>query len=112
MNNDWGRGGMNPLQTDPYFLTRESSVKIGIAIAILLCSQSFIHGQGLPKLPGERLTPEVIKAQIAALKAPKVAWREIDWKSCLIDGLKEAREQKKPIIFWIFIDRPADDARC
>lgn len=57
-------------------------------------------------------TPEYLKAEIDAMKAPKVAWREIDWKSCLIEGLKESRDKKKPIVLWVFIDRPIDDARC
>jgi hypothetical protein len=51
-------------------------------------------------------------ADIEALKAAKVAWREIAWKSCLLEGLKESRAQNKPALLWVFIDRPADDARC
>ena len=39
-------------------------------------------------------------------------WREIAWKSCLLEGLKESRAQKKPVLLWVFIDRPIDDARC
>ena len=57
-------------------------------------------------------TPETIQARIDALRAPRVAWREISWKSCLLDGLREARKQGKPVLLWVFIDRPADDARC
>lgn len=57
-------------------------------------------------------TPESLQARIDALKAPHVAWREIAWKSCLLDGLREAREKGKPVLLWVFIDRPADDARC
>jgi hypothetical protein len=57
-------------------------------------------------------TPEALKAEIEALKATKVAWREIAWKSCLLEGLKESREKKKPVLLWVFIDRPIDDARC
>lgn len=57
-------------------------------------------------------TLEALKADIEALKVPKVAWREIGWKSCLIEGLKESRETKKPVLLWVFIDRPIDDARC
>jgi len=53
-----------------------------------------------------------LKSKIDALKSPNVAWRQIQWKSCLLDGLKESREKKKPLMLWIFIDRPADDARC
>ena len=57
-------------------------------------------------------TPETLKADIDALKAAKVAWREIAWKSCLLEGLKEARAKNKPALLWVFIDRPIDDARC
>ena len=57
-------------------------------------------------------TPDALKAEIEALKAAKPAWREIAWKSCLLEGLKESREKKKPVLLWVFIDRPIDDARC
>ncbi len=57
-------------------------------------------------------SPEALAAEIAALRAEKPAWREITWRSCLLEGLREAREKKKPAILWVFIDRPADDARC
>ena len=56
--------------------------------------------------------PEALQAEIEALKAPKVAWREIAWKSCLLEGLKESRAKNKPALLWVFIDRPTDDARC
>ena len=57
-------------------------------------------------------TPEALLAEIEELKAAKVAWREIAWKSCLIEGLRESRDKKKPVMLWVFIDRPADDGRC
>ena len=57
-------------------------------------------------------TPQALKAEIEAMRAAKVAWREIAWKSCLIEGLRESRDKKKPVLLWIFIDRPIDDARC
>jgi len=57
-------------------------------------------------------TPDSLQAEIEGLKVAKVAWREIVWKSCLLEGLKESREKKKPVLLWVFIDRPADDARC
>jgi hypothetical protein len=60
----------------------------------------------------ESITPDALKAEIEALKSSKVAWREIAWKSCLLEGLKESREKKKPVLLWVFIDRPIDDARC
>jgi hypothetical protein len=63
--------------------------------------------------PAHKVTsPESLKAEIDALKAPRVAWREIAWKSCLLEGLAESRARNKPVLLWVFIDRPADDARC
>jgi hypothetical protein len=55
---------------------------------------------------------DALTAEIDAMKAPNVAWREIAWKSCLIEGLKESRDKKKPVVLWVFIDRPIDDERC
>lgn len=57
-------------------------------------------------------SPDALKAEIEALRAPAVAWRGIPWKSCLLEGLKESREKNKPLMLWVFIDRPIDDARC
>ena len=57
-------------------------------------------------------TPEALKAEIEALQAAKPAWRDIAWKSCLLEGLKESRAKNKPALLWVFIDRPLDDARC
>ena len=57
-------------------------------------------------------TPEALKEQVETLKVARVAWRQIAWKSCLLEGLKESRQQKRPVLLWVFIDRPLDDARC
>src|SRR5437868_14671855 len=46
-------------------------------------------------------TPEALQAEIEALKPGKVAWREIAWKSCLLEGLKESRAQGKPVLLWV-----------
>ena len=53
-----------------------------------------------------------LQAEVDSLKKKDVAWREIQWKTCLLEGLKASREQKKPLMLWIFIDRPIDDERC
>jgi hypothetical protein len=58
------------------------------------------------------VTPEACQAQIEALKPAKLAWRQIAWKSCLLEGLQEAKAKDKPVLLWVFIDRPTDDARC
>lgn len=57
-------------------------------------------------------TPGQLERAIERLYAPGVAWRKISWRSCLLEGLRESRRTSKPILLWIFIDRPADDARC
>ena len=78
---------------------------------VLLCAGvSWAQGAAGPaqKAP----TPEALRAEIEALKAAKVAWREIAWKTCLLEGLQESRAQGKPVLLWVFIDRPAADARC
>ena len=60
----------------------------------------------------EPMSPEALQAEVDALKVDKVAWRRIGWKTCLLEGLKESREKHKPLMLWIFIDRPIDDERC
>ena len=57
-------------------------------------------------------SPDDLIAQVKALKQDEVAWRKIGWRTCLLEGLAESRAQKKPIVLWIFIDRPIDDERC
>ncbi len=62
-------------------------------------------------LPGP-LSLEAIREQVKGLKKDDVAWRKIQWKTCLLDGLQASRQQNKPIMLWIFIDLPIDDERC
>ncbi|HLJ09989.1 MAG TPA: hypothetical protein VKU82_02310 [Planctomycetaceae bacterium] len=69
-------------------------------------------GQQVPRSATTPATPDALQAEIEALRASKVAWREIAWKSCLLDGLTESRARGKPALLWVFIDRPSDDARC
>jgi hypothetical protein len=77
-----------------------------VSIALMCCGISWAQGE--KKAP----TPDELRKTIEAMKAPKVAWREIAWKKCLLEGLKESRAKKKPVLLWVFIDRPFDDARC
>lgn len=53
-----------------------------------------------------------LRVQVEDIRATDVAWRKIEWKTCLLEGLRQSREQRKPIVLWIFIDRPIDDERC
>lgn len=60
----------------------------------------------------EQSSIDEVRAEVAAMKVHDVEWRKIAWKTCLLDGLKASREEQKPIMLWIFIDRPIDDERC
>ena len=60
----------------------------------------------------EARSPAEIMEEIEALRVDDVPWREIQWKTCLLEGLRESNAQHKPVMLWIFIDRPFDDERC
>jgi hypothetical protein len=77
------------------------------SVAVLLPSAWVQAAAPSAKRPA---TPEGLLAEIESLKEGKVAWRGIAWKSCLLEGLKKSREEKKPVLLWVFIDRPTDDA--
>ena len=57
-------------------------------------------------------TPDELEAEVSSLREQKVAWRKIEWKTCLLDGLAASRAEAKPMLFWCHIDLPADDKRC
>ena len=78
----------------------------------LLCAGIAWAEEAAPRPARKTPSPKALQAEIESLKAAKVAWREIAWKSCLLDGLKESRDENKPALLWVFIDRPTDDARC
>ncbi len=59
-----------------------------------------------------QLTDDELSARVRELQVRDVAWRKIPWTSCLLDGLRTARREKKPLLLWVFIDRPVDDTRC
>ena len=83
------------------------------AVAIALAAfAGTAWAQPSPVAEKKPATPEALRAKVEAMKAAKVAWREIAWKSCLLEGLRESRAHNKPALLWIFIDRPVDDARC
>ena len=65
-----------------------------------------------PPAKPEFKSREKLRAEIEAMIVKDVAWRMIPWKTCLLDGIAASKKEKKPIIFWVFIDRPVDDKRC
>ena len=82
--------------------------KLAVIGGVTLMCAGIAWAQQAPKAP----TLDALAAEVAALKATKVAWREIAWKSCLLQGLQESRARNKPALLWVFIDRPIDDERC
>jgi hypothetical protein len=82
------------------------------ALGLVLCAMP-VWAQGPVSSTTRRVeTPEALQSEIGALRAVGVAWREIPWKTCLLEGLEESRVSGKPVLLWVFIDRPIDDARC
>jgi hypothetical protein len=66
-----------------------------------------------PAKPSQEIkSHEQLVADVESLRVAEVAWRSIPWRTCLVEGIRESRLQHKPIMLWIFIDRPIDDARC
>ena len=83
------------------------------ATSMLLASLfSMGWNQARPVPVTEAASPEALKAEIEALKPAQLAWREIKWRTCLLEGLKEAREKKKPILLWVVGPGDALDGRC
>jgi hypothetical protein len=88
-------------------------MKAMVAVLGLVLGAGLVWAEGPTDSNARRLpTPEALQAEIGALKAVDVAWRAIPWKTCLLEGLEESRATGKPVLLWIFIDRPTDDARC
>lgn len=62
------------------------------------------------------ITPELTAAELEKavrnLHVDDVPWRKIDWETNLVRGLQRSRLERKPLVIWVFIDRPIDDERC
>jgi hypothetical protein len=83
-----------------------------VAGSVALLLAGIVWAQETPGPSTHEQSPAALQAEIEHLKAPRVAWRQIAWKTCLLEALKESRDKKKPVLLWAFIDRPVDDARC
>jgi hypothetical protein len=89
--------------------TMMRATAVGSVVALLA---SALWAGAAPRPKEQANSPEALRTEIESLKAGKVAWRAIAWKSCLLEGLRESRQKNKPVLLWVFIDRPIDDARC
>jgi hypothetical protein len=87
----------------------------GVLMGTLVCVAAIGATFAVAQQPAPSLTessPEEVLAAVEALYEDAVPWREIQWDTCLLEGLKKSRTQRKPLMLWIFIDRPIDDERC
>ena len=72
----------------------------------LILLTGLAHGQE-KKAPD----PASLRAEIEKLRPATLAWREIAWKDCPLESLRESREKQKPVIVWVFLGKPRDE-RC
>ena len=70
------------------------------------------YGDGSAQQNKRTKSLEQLIAHVESLHVEEVAWRSTPWKTCLLEGIRESRMLHKPIVLWIFIDRPIDDERC
>ena len=91
------------------------SAKMGLLmggmVAISVLSAGLGWAQTSPAADQKPATPDALKAEIEALRDAKVAWRKVEWRTCLLDALKEAAREKKPVFLWVLGGAPAD-GRC
>ncbi len=83
-----------------------------LVLLAAIISTSVLTAQEQADRASYRLALRKLRLDVESLRAPEVPWRRVPWKSCLIAGLSESKKTRKPLILWIFIDRPIDDARC
>lgn len=57
-------------------------------------------------------SPDTFLKAIEALQPGKLVWREIDWRYCLLKGIEDSRQAKKPILLWAFINADPSEERC
>ena len=73
-------------------------------LAVVVCSVLFaglVWAQPSPVAEKTPATPAALKAEIEALMPAKIAWREIQWKTCLLEAFAESRAKKKPVFLWV-----------
>ena len=82
-----------------------------LGIVAMLFANS-VSGQDWNESAKKVSTPEALQTEIEGLRPAKTAWREIQWKTCMLDALKESREKKKPVLLWMVGPGEALDGRC
>jgi hypothetical protein len=88
------------------------NAKMGFLMGGLLVILSVVTwAQTSPVADKKAATPDALKGEIEALRDAKVAWRKVEWRTCLLDALNEVAREKKPLFLWVLGGAPAD-GRC
>ena len=80
-------------------------------ILTLLLAAGLAGAQASPVPGQEPATPDALRAEIEALREANVAWRKVEWRTCLLGALNEGAREKKPVFLWVLGGAPAD-GRC
>ena len=85
--------------------------KVTVAACVALLFVGVAWPQETTTPAKKATTPEALKAEIETLRDAKVAWKKVEWRTCLLDALNEAAREKKPVFLWVLGGAPAD-GRC
>ena len=85
--------------------------KLAVVGSVVLLYASIAWAQESKSPAQKATTPEALQVEIEGLRPAKIAWREIQWKTCLLEGLKESREKQKPVLLWVVGPGEALDGR-
>ena len=85
--------------------------RVAAGLIVLLC-HGIVGAQQGPGAANKEPTPESLRAEIEALRPARIAWRQIQWKSCLLEALAESRAKNKPVLLWLVGPGDGLDGRC
>lgn len=55
--------------------------------------------------------PDLLQAEIAALRPEQPQRAEVPWRFCLLEACRDARAKNKPVLIWAYRGDPAE-GRC
>jgi hypothetical protein len=80
-------------------------------ILMFVLAAGLAGAQASPVPDQEPATPDALRAEIEALREARVAWRTVEWRTCLLGALQESAREKKPVFLWVLGGAPAN-GRC
>ncbi len=80
-------------------------------MVLLLLAGALAGAQTPPAQDQETATLQTLRAEVEALREARVAWRGLQWRTCLLGALEESAREKKPLFLWVLGGAPAE-GRC